>query len=118
MIEKLAKQDIDILDTDAIQQLGQYFTLHIGGRRFRKDYRSFCAVKVVNCPAQKKKVSFFLPPILSIYFICSLFVLDSYLLGDIFPEYDRIEPEYRPVEQATRLGYLFVAAIVGKTRLM
>ena len=60
-------------------------------------------------------MSFFLPPILSIYFICLfLFVLDSYLLGDIFPEYDRIEPEYRPVEQATRLGYLFVAAIAWK----
>ena len=63
----------------------------------------------------KENVSVFLPPILSIYFICLfLFALDSYLLGDIFPEYDRIEPEYRPVEQATRLGYLFVAAIAWK----
>ena len=63
----------------------------------------------------KENVSVFLPPILSIYFICLfLFVLDSYLIGDIFPEYDRIEPEYRPVEQATRLGYLFVAAIAWR----
>jgi len=63
----------------------------------------------------KENVSVFLPPMLSIYFICLfLFVLDSYLLGDIFPEYDRIEPEYRPVEQATRLGYLFVAVVAWK----
>ena len=49
---------------------------------------------------------------LLIYSLCFfLFLLDTYLFQEIFSEYGSIEPEYRPVEQATRLAYLFVAVI-------
>ena len=59
-----------------------------------------------------EKVQFFLSPILIIYSICIvLFLLDTYLLPDIFSGYGSIEPEYRPVEQATRLAYLLVVTI-------
>ena len=52
---------------------------------------------------------------LLIYSLCFfLFLLDTYLLQEIFSEYDDIEPEYRPVEQATRLAYLLVAAIAWR----
>ena len=59
---------------------------------------------------------------LLIYFLCFLFfILDTYLFQGLFSEYKDIEPEYRPVEQATRLAYLLVAAIawkdIQKTRL-
>ena len=64
--------------------------------------------------AQKRRCHFLASNIIHLFRLSFFFVLDSYLLGDIFPEYDRIEPEYRPVEQATRLGYLFVAAIAWK----
>ena len=49
---------------------------------------------------------------LLIYFLCFFFfILDTYLLQGLFSHYNAIEPEYRPVEQATRLAYLLVAAI-------
>ena len=52
---------------------------------------------------------------LLIYILCFfLFLLDTYLLQEVFSEYDDIEPEYRPVEQATRLAYLFVAIIAWR----
>ena len=52
---------------------------------------------------------------LLIYSLCFfLFLLDTYLLQEVFSEYDDIEPEYRPVEQATRLAYLLVAAIAWR----
>ncbi len=59
-----------------------------------------------------EKAPFFLSPILIIYSTCIiLFLLDTYVFPDIFSGYSRIEPEYRPVEQATRLAYLLVVAI-------
>ena len=52
---------------------------------------------------------------LAVYFTCFfIFLLDTYLLPDVFSEYSSIEPEYRPVEQATRLAYLLVAAIAWR----
>ena len=52
---------------------------------------------------------------LLIYFLCFFFfILDTYLLQGLFSEYKTIEPEYRPVEQATRLAYLLVAAIAWR----
>ena len=56
-----------------------------------------------------------LSPMLLIYSLCFfLFLLDTYLLQGFFLEYEDIEPEYRPVEQATRLAYLFVAVIAWR----
>ena len=56
-----------------------------------------------------------LSPMLLIYFLCFFFfILDTYLLQGLFSEYKTIEPEYRPVEQATRLAYLLVAAIAWR----
>tara|TARA_B100000575_G_scaffold93348_1_gene74331 strand:- start:266 stop:1045 length:780 start_codon:yes stop_codon:yes gene_type:complete len=56
-----------------------------------------------------------LSPILLIYFLCFFFfILDTYLLEVLFSEYNDIEPEYRPVEQATRLAYLLVAVIAWR----
>lgn len=56
-----------------------------------------------------------LSPILLIYFLCFFFfILDTYLFQGLFSEYKDIEPEYRPVEQATRLAYLLVAAIAWR----
>ena len=56
-----------------------------------------------------------LSPMLLIYFLCFFFfILDTYLLQGLFSEYKDIEPEYRPVEQATRLGYFLVAAIAWR----
>ena len=52
---------------------------------------------------------------LLIYSLCFfLFLLDTYLIQEVFSEYKDIEPEYRPVEQATRLAYLLVAAIAWR----
>ena len=60
-------------------------------------------------------VSLWLSPILLIYFLCFFFfILDTYLLEGLFSEYNGIEPEYRPVEQATRLAYLLVAVIAWR----
>jgi len=62
--------------------------------------------------SESEKVPLFLSPILAIYSACIvLFLLDTYFLPDIFSGYGSIEPEYRPVEQATRLAYLLVAMI-------
>ena len=56
-----------------------------------------------------------LSPMLLIYVLCFFFfILDTYLLQGLFSEYKSIEPEYRPVEQATRLAYLLVAAIAWR----
>lgn len=61
------------------------------------------------------RVSLWLSPILLIYFLCFFFfILDTYLLEGLFSEYNDIEPEYRPVEQATRLAYLLVAVIAWR----
>ena len=56
-----------------------------------------------------------LSPMLLIYFLCFfLFILDTYLLQGFFSDYNAIEPEYRLVEQATRLAYLLVAAVAWR----
>ena len=61
------------------------------------------------------RASLWLSPILLIYFLCFFFfILDTYLLEVFFSEYNDIEPEYRPVEQATRLAYLLVAVIAWR----
>jgi len=61
------------------------------------------------------RASLWLSPILLIYFLCFFFfILDTYLLEVLFSEYNDIEPEYRPVEQATRLAYLLVAVIAWR----
>ena len=61
------------------------------------------------------RVSLWLSPILLIYVLCFFFfILDTYLLEVLFSEYNGIEPEYRPVEQATRLAYLLVAVIAWR----
>ena len=47
-----------------------------------------------------------------IYGSCMLlFLLDIHLLPRIFVGFGAIEPEYRPLEQATRLAYLLVAML-------
>ena len=52
---------------------------------------------------------------LLIDFLCFfLFILDTYLLQGFFSDYNAIEPEYRLVEQATRLAYLLVAAVAWR----
>ena len=56
-----------------------------------------------------------LSPMLLIYFLCFFFfILDTYLLQGFFSDYNAIEPEYRLVEQATRLAYLLVAAVAWR----
>ena len=62
-----------------------------------------------------ERTQLLLSPMLLIYSLCFfLFLLDTYLFQEIFSEYGSIEPEYRPVEQATRLAYLFVAVIAWR----
>lgn len=53
-------------------------------------------------------------PMSFIYGSCILlFLLDIHLLPQFFVGYDAIEPEYRPLEQATRLAYLLVMVMAG-----
>ena len=62
-----------------------------------------------------ERTALLLSPMLLIYFLCFFFfILDTYLLQGFFSDYKDIEPEYRPVEQATRLAYLLVAAIAWR----
>ena len=62
-----------------------------------------------------ERISLLSPLMLAVYSICFfIFLLDIYLLPDAFSEYSKIESEYRPVEQATRLAYLLVAAMAWR----
>ena len=66
-------------------------------------------------PQTTERTPLLLSPMLLIYVLCFFFfILDTYLLQGLFSEYKAIEPEYRPVEQATRLAYLLVAAIAWR----
>ena len=63
-------------------------------------------------PEARHPASLWLPPMPFIYGSCMfLFLLDIHLLPRVFIGYGAIEPEYRPLEQATRLAYLLVAMV-------
>ena len=63
-------------------------------------------------PEASHPASLWLQPMLFIYGSCMLlFLLDNHLLPRIFVGYGAIESEYRPLEQATRFGYLLLVAV-------